>query len=146
MRKPPDGKRRKSDAVAIIPTATDNDPSSRGARAWRGPPRMYGHTSRLLPTCAFKLPISGIPEIGGRRPSRLAEPVIGPAEGRTRWLAPQGDGQGELFLNAAGMTVTIGSNVLSVAGKVAIVTGAGAGIGRAIALAFAQAGAAVGCV
>jgi hypothetical protein len=25
------------------------------------------------------------------RPSRLAEPVIGPAEGRTRWLAPQDD-------------------------------------------------------
>jgi error-prone DNA polymerase len=43
------------------------------------------------------------PEVGAERPSketallrphpsRLAEPVIGPAEGRTRWLAPQGDG------------------------------------------------------
>jgi hypothetical protein len=29
----------------------------------------------------------------GRRPSRLAEFIIGPAKGRTRWLAPQGDGQ-----------------------------------------------------
>jgi hypothetical protein len=34
-----------------------------------------------------------------RRPSRLAEPVIGPAEGRTRWLAPQGDGFGRLGLD-----------------------------------------------
>jgi len=28
----------------------------------------------------------------GRRPSRLAEFIIGPAKGRTRWLAPQDDG------------------------------------------------------
>ncbi len=27
----------------------------------------------------------------GKHPSRLVEPVIGPAEGRTRWLAPQDD-------------------------------------------------------
>src|SRR5690349_8234431 len=50
------------------------------------------------------------PRLEGRRPvrchlhacggaladhhSRLAEPVIGPAEGRTRWFAPQDDGTG----------------------------------------------------
>src|SRR5204862_5084571 len=28
----------------------------------------------------------------GRRPSRLAEFIIGPRFARTRWLAPQGDG------------------------------------------------------
>jgi NAD(P)-dependent dehydrogenase (short-subunit alcohol dehydrogenase family) len=38
------------------------------------------------------------------------------------------------------------SNPYSLAGKNAVVTGAGAGIGRAIALAFAQAGAQVACI
>jgi hypothetical protein len=45
--------------------------------------------------------------IGGVRPSRLAEPVLGPAEGRTRGLAPQdedmGDGPGDG--PAAGMAI-----------------------------------------
>jgi hypothetical protein len=34
-----------------------------------------GHTSRLLPTCALFVPISGKPEIGGR-PGRKLDPRI----------------------------------------------------------------------
>src|SRR5215510_9145699 len=40
----------------------------------------------------------------------------------------------------------VATDNFSLAAKVAVITGAGKGIGRAIALAFAQAGAAVACV
>ncbi len=33
----------------------------------------------------------------------LAEFTIGPAKGRTRWLAPQGDGESESFSETVGM-------------------------------------------
>jgi hypothetical protein len=40
------------------------------------------------------------PRLCRRRPSRAAEPVIGPAKGRTRWPPPQGDGKRAVFAQA----------------------------------------------
>jgi hypothetical protein len=47
------------------------------------------HLSAVIPGCAAGAGPESIAEIGSMDSGLAAEPVIGPAKGRTRWRAPE---------------------------------------------------------